>query len=85
MRRFGRKVVGRLGRDKAGEATTPEKTVPQIHSATGTTESIAPEASSSMKTTGAASPGRKPDLYSTDGSNGIKVVAEPNDAVLEYV
>lgn len=27
----------------------------------------------------------KPDLYSTEGSIGMKVVAEPSDAVVEYV
>jgi hypothetical protein len=27
----------------------------------------------------------KPDLYSTEGSIGMKVVAEPGDAVVEYV
>lgn len=28
---------------------------------------------------------QEPDLYSTEGVTGIKVVAEPDDANLEYV
>ena len=35
--------------------------------------------------TGATPLAQKPDLYSTKGSIGIEVVAEPTDAVLEYV
>lgn len=33
----------------------------------------------------ATPPAQKPDLYSMDGSIGMKVVAEPSDAVLEQV
>lgn len=36
-------------------------------------------------TTDAAPPAQKPDLYSTEGSIGIKTVAEPTDASLEYI
>lgn len=48
----------------------------------GSTEAAA---SSGTTTTGTASPGQKSGLYSTEGSIGIKVVAEPDAPVLEYV
>lgn len=46
-------------------------------------------AATSKGTVAAAADGtplaHKPDLYSTEGSIGMKVVAEPSDAVVEYV
>lgn len=84
MRRFD-ESFGRPKKDKAGEATTRGSVEPQSRSATTRTESIAPEAASSTKTTEAASQEQNLELYSTEGSNGIKVVAEPTDANLEFV
>ena len=78
-----RKYFGRLKVGKAGEASTTEGTVPPGLSTT--TESMAPAVTSGMTTTNAAPPEQGPDLYSTEGSIGMKVVAEPTDAVLEYV
>ncbi|TVY36127.1 Vegetative incompatibility protein [Lachnellula occidentalis] len=73
MSRFVRNVF-RTGKDKAVEAP---RTAPQIATAT---ESIAPKVVNSI-----VLPEEKPDLYSTEGSDGIKVVAEPTDANLDIV
>lgn len=68
------KLFGRSGKDNAKE--TP-KAEPQTATGMGP---LAPEASSSV-----ALQDQKLDLYSTEGSEGIKVVAEPTDAELEFV
>ena len=38
-----------------------------------------------ISSTTATLPEEKPGLYSTEGSNGMKVVADPSNSVLEYV
>lgn len=86
-----RKVFGRLkaGKGKAGEADVTKERVPAgfttTTTTTNTTTTTPPSATDGMLSTAAASVEQKPELYSTAGSTGIRVVAEPADAVLEYI
>lgn len=79
-----RRLLTKLQRGKAGEANATERTAIETTAATTTTEITAPVADVAI-TTDATSLEQKPDLYSTEGFIGMKVVVEPTDADLEYV
>jgi hypothetical protein len=83
MQKF-RKFFGRL-RGETGEASATKRTVPEIVAATTTTERTVPTVANGTITPDAASLEQKAGPYSTEGSIGMRVVADPPGARLEYV
>jgi len=70
MRRAFKNAFGRDKADRKTDGKTKEE-------AAGTSEGTVPS--------GADPHPQEPDLYSTEGDTGIKVVADPSNADLEYV
>lgn len=78
-----RKLFHRSRTGKAGESGTTTEREPAASTAT-TNETLLP-ATDGMSSTAATSVEQRPELYSTAGPTGIRVVADPADAILEYI
>jgi hypothetical protein len=70
-----------------GKGATPPPQVPGLSSMEGDTAEAASTADGTVTPREHATPlaQKKPDSYSTEGDIGIKVVADPSNADLEYV
>lgn len=70
-----------------GEGATPSSQEPDLYSMEGDTAEMASTADGTVTLRQKATPlaQKKPGLYSTEGDIGIKVVADPNNADIEYV